>query len=337
MKKMRIRRRAARSALSWLRALLAGAALALLGMAQTPAYAAVVPTAVPKALPTAPPVTVPTAPPVALPTAPPVSVSPPPVSVPPVSVPPPPVSVTPPVTVASPPPVSVPPPPVSVPPVNVPPPPVTVATPPPGGTPSVNLPPLPDPSVPNPGGLTQGSSGVPGASGAAGASGSAGAGGAGAAGLARAVILPASLGPAGGLPTGVISASAAIDPSSGIPWSTSPASFTLGEHDYSSAGSRTSLAVDAATGSRAAQAGTPAPSVPMICPQLTFAPLVSGCESVLGPLNGPLGEHLAHSGTPIAIGLAGLFLLGVGGILYRRSSRREVAAAERRMGRLELH
>jgi hypothetical protein len=314
MRKIRGRPGGGRAPWGWLRPLLAGGALALLGVGHTTAFAAVVPTAAPVALPTTPPV--------ALPTVPPVNVPPPPAYVPP-----PPVYVPPPVNVP-PPPVNVPPPPVSVapPPVNVPPPPVNVPQPPqqplPAGvsgpvpTPNVTLPTaLPDPSLPNP----AGASGTPAAAGVAGAP-----------------ALPSGLAPSGALPSGVTASGAAIDPSSGAAVSAVQGPLRLGEHDYSSAGSPTTFAaVDAAAAQRDPASQTPAQSAPMICPQLTFAPLVSGCESVLGPLNGPLGEGLAHTGTPIALGLAGLFFIGVGGLLYRRSSRREDDSATSPLRRLE--
>ncbi|MBJ7598478.1 hypothetical protein, partial [Candidatus Nephthysia bennettiae] len=109
---------------------------------------------------------------------------------------------------------------------------------------------------------------------------------------------------------------------------------SLGERDYSSAGSTAgTVAVSAATaqGAQASQGRTPPESAPMICPQLAFAPLVSGCEAVLGPLNGPVGEKLAHTGTPIALGLAGLFFIGLGTVLYRRSSRTRTFGPLRRV------
>jgi hypothetical protein len=128
------------------------------------------------------------------------------------------------------------------------------------------------------------------------------------------------------LPAGISASGASLDP--GAPSGTvgaRPVSLSLGERDYSSAGSTGgAVAVGAATahGGQASQGGgTPLQSAPMICPQLAFAPLVSGCETVLGPLNGPVGEKLAHTGTPIVLGLAGLFLVGIGTVLYRRSSR----------------
>ncbi|MDQ6744117.1 MAG: hypothetical protein M3Z97_14595, partial [Candidatus Dormibacteraeota bacterium] len=211
-------------------------------------------------------------------------------------------------------PVNVPPPPVNVPPppVNVPaPPPVPTAVTAPVPTPNVGL---PDPSLPNPAGAAQ----LPG-----------GAGTPAAAGIGGTPALPSGLAPSSSLPPGVIGSGAAIDPSSGAAVTAAGGSTSLGERDYSSAGSPATLtAVDGAAAQRsAAQPGTPAQSAPMICPQLAFAPLVSGCESVLGPLNGPVGETLAHTGTPIAIGVAGLFLLGLGGVLYRRSSKREDSSA----------
>src|SRR5207245_11330910 len=63
--------------LRWLRPLLAGGALALLGAGQTSVFAATVPTGAPGALPATAPVTLPPAKPVTLPTASPVTVAPP--------------------------------------------------------------------------------------------------------------------------------------------------------------------------------------------------------------------------------------------------------------------
>jgi hypothetical protein len=150
-------------------------------------------------------------------------------------------------------------------------------------------------------------------------------------GAAGAAGLPAA---SGTLPSGVTANGAATDPSSAAAVSAAPGPLSVGERDYSSAGSP---AVSTAVGAATAQAGRGAPSesIPMICPQLAFAPLVSGCESVLGPLNGPVGEQLAHTGTPIAIGLAGLFFVALGAVLYRRSSGRGNDPARDHLRRLE--
>jgi hypothetical protein len=68
----------------------------------------------------------------------------------------------------------------------------------------------------------------------------------------------------------------------------------------------------------------------MICPQLAFTPLVDGCKSVLGPLLGPLDE-LAHTGSPIVLGLGGLLMMAVGALVYLRSSSTDRDGRPRRL------
>jgi hypothetical protein len=235
----------------------------------------------------------------------------------------------------TPPPVSLPPtPPVTVPtsaPVPVPTPvgnPLPPPPPAPVPTPAVAVPTsVPNPGLPNP----AGAAGVP-----------AGAG------FPAGAALPA--GAAGALPSGVSSASSPVDPSSGSSSAAAaafaPGPLSLGERDFSSSGSAGASAGSsgaAVAGSNPTGQASPvsASSQPVstICPQLTFAPLVTGCQSVLGPLNGPLsgpvGQNLAHTGTPIALGLAGLLLIGLGAVLYRRSGRYQASAASGRYGRFE--
>jgi len=57
---------------------------------------------------------------------------------------------------------------------------------------------------------------------------------------------------------------------------------------------------------------------PVICSQLVFRPLVSGCQALLGPIG---GGGLAATGTPLLTGLAGALLILVGGLMWWRSRR----------------
>jgi hypothetical protein len=57
---------------------------------------------------------------------------------------------------------------------------------------------------------------------------------------------------------------------------------------------------------------------PMVCPELVFAPLVAGCETLFNPVTGKV-PGLASTGLPILSGLAGLLLIAIGCLLYRRS------------------
>jgi LPXTG-motif cell wall-anchored protein len=58
--------------------------------------------------------------------------------------------------------------------------------------------------------------------------------------------------------------------------------------------------------------------------------LVDGCKSVLGPLVSPL-DQLAHTGSPIVLGLAGLLIMALGAVVYRRSSRTDRDGRRRRL------
>jgi len=60
----------------------------------------------------------------------------------------------------------------------------------------------------------------------------------------------------------------------------------------------------------------PDQQLPLVCPQLVFQPLVTGCQALLN--QGTLGG-LANTGSPILIALAGLLLIGTGSLVYRRS------------------
>jgi hypothetical protein len=111
--------------------------------------------------------------------------------------------------------------------------------------------------------------------------------------------------------TGDPSASLAVDPAQ--------ARFSVGERDYSSTGSAASTSGSAGAGTTATDPSLQGPSpVATVCPQLAFAPMISGCQTVLAPLNGPL-SRLAHTGTPIALALAGLVFMVLGAIIYRRT------------------
>jgi LPXTG-motif cell wall-anchored protein len=70
--------------------------------------------------------------------------------------------------------------------------------------------------------------------------------------------------------------------------------------------------------------------VATVCPQLAFAPMISGCQTVLGPLSDPL-SRLAHTGTPVALALAGLIFMVLGALIYRRSKRQPRGAASSRL------
>ena len=70
----------------------------------------------------------------------------------------------------------------------------------------------------------------------------------------------------------------------------------------------------AAAGGSAAVA--PDQQLPLVCPQLVFQPIVTGCQALLN--QGTLGG-LANTGTPVLIALAGLLLVGTGSLVYRRS------------------
>jgi hypothetical protein len=65
---------------------------------------------------------------------------------------------------------------------------------------------------------------------------------------------------------------------------------------------------------------------PMVCPELVFAPLIAGCQTLFNPANGSV-PGLASTGMPILSGLAGLLLIGIGGLVYRRSRPLAGAAA----------
>jgi hypothetical protein len=68
---------------------------------------------------------------------------------------------------------------------------------------------------------------------------------------------------------------------------------------------------------------------PMVCPELVFAPLIVGCQTLFNPANGSV-PGLASTGMPILSGLAGLLLIGIGSLVYRRSrTLAEAAAADR--------
>jgi hypothetical protein len=68
---------------------------------------------------------------------------------------------------------------------------------------------------------------------------------------------------------------------------------------------------------------------PMVCPVLVFAPLIAGCQTLFNPANGSV-PGLASTGMPILSGLAGLLLIGIGSLVYRRSRPlAEAAAADR--------
>ena len=54
---------------------------------------------------------------------------------------------------------------------------------------------------------------------------------------------------------------------------------------------------------------------PVICPQLAFQPLVSGCQALLGPIG---GGALAQTGASILLGLFGLLAVCAGFLVYRR-------------------
>jgi len=80
-------------------------------------------------------------------------------------------------------------------------------------------------------------------------------------------------------------------------------------------------------------------SVPVICSQLVFRALVSGCQALLGPIG---GGGLAATGTPLLTGLAGALLVLVGALIYWRSRRpsrtangADGASRERRSARLD--
>ncbi|MDQ6789224.1 MAG: hypothetical protein M3075_00935 [Candidatus Dormibacteraeota bacterium] len=66
--------------------------------------------------------------------------------------------------------------------------------------------------------------------------------------------------------------------------------------------------------------------IPMVCPELVFAPLIAGCQTLFNPANGSV-PGLASTGMPILSGLAGLLLIGIGGLVYRRSRHLAGAAA----------
>jgi hypothetical protein len=65
---------------------------------------------------------------------------------------------------------------------------------------------------------------------------------------------------------------------------------------------------------------------PMVCPELVFAPLVAGCQTLFNPVTGRV-PGLASTGMPILSGLAGLLLIGIGGLVFRRSRPLAEAAA----------
>jgi hypothetical protein len=302
---------AARRPGRWLRPVLAFMAAGALWAAPGVAFAQTtpLPKAAANALPAAPTVPVPRAvPQAALPTAaPPAPKVAPPTAAPipplPVAVPAPaPTPALPPVKPVAPPPV--PQPVSSLPPV--PPPNVPLPTAPPVPAPNAQLPAQPQvsaaqqlPSLPDQGAAAAlaGTPGVPGTSGAGSTPGLAAGAQAG------------SLAVSGS--TGDPSASLAVDPAQ--------ARFSVGERDYSSTGSAASTSGSAGAGTTATDPSLQGPSpVATVCPQLAFAPMISGCQTVLAPLNGPL-SRLAHTGTPIALALAGLVFMVLGAIIYRRT------------------
>jgi LPXTG-motif cell wall-anchored protein len=285
----------------WLRPLLALTAAAALWGGPGPAFAqsnplpqmaTAVPNAVPKAVPTAPAVAVPT-----------------PVPAPAVPVPTP---------VAAP----------TLPPVRP-------VAPPPVPKPVSSLPPVPPTSVPLPAAApvatpnaqvaapvqVPATAGVP----AVGNQGAAG-------------VLPDSSGAVASPPDIPGGAASLAGPGAALSAGPAPAPLSMGERDYSSSGSPGSASLSGGAGSAGASPAGASPAlqdpgpVATICPQLAFTPLITGCQTVLAPLSGPVLSRLAHTGSPILLALAGLLLVGLGAILYRRSRPRR---QDRRPGRLK--
>jgi LPXTG-motif cell wall-anchored protein len=137
---------------------------------------------------------------------------------------------------------------------------------------------------------------------------------------------------AAGLPTGGVAVSGSIaDPSAALAVDTAQARYRMGERDYSSSGSPASSSGSGGAGTAATDPALQDPSpVATVCPQLAFAPMISGCQLVLGPLSGPL-SRLAHTGTPIALALAGLVFIVLGAIIFRRSRRQPPGGPSRRL------
>jgi hypothetical protein len=106
-----------------------------------------------------------------------------------------------------------------------------------------------------------------------------------------------------------------VGPLAGIPASGDAISGpTAGLDGVALVSAQISFAADPAPGPGLSQTQ----GFPEFCPQLVFAPLVSGCHSVLDPM---ARGGLADTGMPILAGLLGLLLVGTGTLVYRRSRR----------------
>jgi hypothetical protein len=99
----------------------------------------------------------------------------------------------------------------------------------------------------------------------------------------------------------------ALDPTFG------PAAGGAGTAGPTGPGAPQQAAADSPAGVRAT-----AQDAPVICSQLVFRPLVSGCKALLGPIG---GGGLAATGTPLLTGLAGALLILVGGLILWRNRR----------------
>jgi hypothetical protein len=140
--------------------------------------------------------------------------------------------------------------------------------------------------------------------------------------------------PTGGLPSwgGSTYASTALDPAGiATPGATSGGTGTLSNPGAVAAlgipaggetvGGLSAGLSEAAFGTSLSASVNPASAdtgqgTPMVCPELVFAPLIAGCQTLFNPAN---GTGLASTGMPILSGLAGLLLIGIGGLVYRRS------------------